>query len=69
MKMKIIQNCKICGATYLRQYYRQYYCTTAVVLGLFSLARFAGTTAVVPGLPPLARDAVVPARHSLGSTE
>ena len=25
-----------------------------------------GTTAVVPGLPPLARDAVVPARHSLG---
>ena len=24
-----------------------------------------GTTAVVPGLPPLARDAVVPARHSL----
>ena len=23
-----------------------------------------GTTAVVPGLPPLARDAVVPARHS-----
>ena len=25
-----------------------------------------GTTAVVPGLPPLARDVVVPARHSLG---
>ena len=24
------------------------------------------TTTVVPGLPPLARDAVVPARHSLG---
>ena len=24
-----------------------------------------GTTAVVPGLPPLARDAVVPARHFL----
>ena len=25
-----------------------------------------GTTAVVPGLPPLALDAVIPARHSLG---
>ena len=24
-----------------------------------------GTTAIVPGLPPLARDSVVPARHSL----
>ena len=35
-----------CGATYWRQYYRQYYCTTAVVLALFPLARFAGTTAV-----------------------
>ena len=36
----------MCGATYWRQYYRQYYCTTAVVLALFPLARFAGTTAV-----------------------
>ena len=25
-----------------------------------------GTTAAVPSLPPLARDAVIPARHSLG---
>ena len=29
-------------------------------------SKWCSTTAVVPGLPPLARDAVVPARHSLG---
>ena len=47
----IHENKFFCGTTYLRQYYRQYYCTTAVVLGLFPLARFAGTTAVVTSLP------------------
>ena len=38
--------------------------TTTVVPGLSLLPP--GTTAVVPGLFPLALDAVIPARHSLG---
>ena len=38
--------------------------TTAVVSNLPLLPP--DTTAVVPGLPPLALDAVIPARHSLG---